>query len=137
MSFYPANMDMACDFPPAQGYHGACSTILDLQRYYRRGIAYPSKATACKRVMRAADERVESDGHGNRFARRFARTYCGTFSFIMQQDFPLLRQIEEARFEAQADAAAMCDHEDELADDTEFRGETRPHFSQHINHHEP
>jgi hypothetical protein len=130
-------MDMACDFPPARGYHGAASTILDLQRYYRRGIAYPSKSAACRRVMRAAEERVESDGQGNRFARRFEAIHVGDFSTTLQQDYPLLRLAHERRMREWTIYLDDCKNaiEQEL-DVMEFRGEWRPHFTLQINPHD-
>jgi hypothetical protein len=73
MKTIPAGVDLAVIFPPDEGWRGACTTIADLSRTrLYRPAAYISKWRAVHLIMQHAFECYESQGHGNRAAKREA-----------------------------------------------------------------
>jgi len=68
---FPASIELACLFPPAQGFKGACTTIADLSGL--RGLLYPSKWLAVHTCVERNMERAEPYGKGGNAERRLHR----------------------------------------------------------------
>jgi hypothetical protein len=64
---------LAIAFPPSEGFHGACTTIRDLNVHGifagHLGLT-PSKQAAVRLIIRTRMQESESHGHGNEAIRR-------------------------------------------------------------------
>lgn len=67
-----AAIDLAVMFPPSRGLNGACTTLADAARYYRAGMAYPSKTLAALTIIRGNLERNIARGRGLKARKRVA-----------------------------------------------------------------
>lgn len=67
MSNVPYSIQLAVEFPPAQGLQGACTRVCDIPRWWR------SKWLAVHLIKWTAFERMESYGNGNRAKKRAQR----------------------------------------------------------------
>lgn len=72
MNTVPASIELALLFPPSRGLKGGCTTLADVGRYYRAGMAFPSKWLAVQTIIRANLERNVAYGQGNRAKLRIA-----------------------------------------------------------------
>jgi hypothetical protein len=73
---FPAGCELACAFPPANGFNGAATTIADLSRHGLHATLFtPTKQSAVRLIGEAAMEAVEARGRGNAAIRRALRTF--------------------------------------------------------------